>query len=85
MLIPENLEETVRNLRTKDLQCQEILEKSYMLSEGYFRALESLRPSDRACVQQYHDLCEDLKERTVQLIASYYAIHGATAFVNTDL
>ena len=85
MLIPENLEETILHLRENDTQCQELLEKSCALSEEYFRALESLDPAIRACVQQYYELCEDLEDRTVQLIAAHYAVRGATAFVNTEL
>ncbi len=85
MLIPENLEEIVLYLRKNDTQCQKFLEKSRALSVQYFRILESLAPDDRACLQQYLDLCEDLEDRTAQLLAAHYAIHGATAFVNTEL
>ena len=59
-------------------------EKSCALSEEYFRDLESLDPAVRACVQQYHELCEDLEDRTVQLIAAHYAVHGANVLVNTQ-
>ena len=85
MLIPENLEEIIFQLRANDPQCLELLEKSCALSEKYFQALESLDPANRACVQQYHELCEDLEDRTAQLIAAHYAIHGAAAFVNIEL
>ena len=84
MLIPDNLEETILHLRENDTQYQELLDKCCALTEEYFRVLESLHPNDRACLQQYRDLCEDLEDRTVQLIAAHYAIHGATAFVNTQ-
>ena len=85
MLIPEDLEQTILQLRKNDPQCQQLLEKSYALSEKYFQILESLDPADRACLQQYRDLCEDLEDRTAQLIAAHYAVHGATVFVNTQL
>lgn len=85
MLIPEKLEETLLYLRKNDPQCQELLEKSYGLTEQYFQILESLDPADRACLQQYRDLCEDLEDRTVELVAAHYAIHGAAALVNTEL
>ena len=84
MLVPVNLEETIMNLRANDAQSQELLKKSELLSQGYFRVLESLDPTDRVCVQQYLDLCEDLEDRTVQLVAAHYAACGATAFVNTE-
>ena len=85
MLIPDDLEQTIQNLRANDSRCRELLGKSYALSERYFQVLESLSPAGRACVQQYCDLCEDLEDRTVQLIAAHYAIHGAAAFVNTEV
>ena len=85
MLIPENLEETIFHLRENDTQCLNLLEKCCALSEKYFQILESLDPADRACLQQYRDLCEDLEDRTAQLIAAHYAIHGAAVFVNTEL
>lgn len=85
MLTPDNLEEITRNLRAKDAQCQEILEKSYALSEKYFQILDALCDEDKACVQQYLDLCEDLEDRTLQLVAVYYAANGAVQFVNTDM
>ena len=84
MLVPVNLEETIMNLRANDAQSQEVLQKCEVLSQEYFRVLESLDAADRACVQQYLDLCEDLEDRTAQLIAAHYAACGATAFVNTD-
>ena len=84
MLIPENLEETILHLRENDTQCQELLKKSYVLAEEYFRILESLGPADRACLQQYRDLCGDLEDRTVKLIAAQYAINGANVLVNTQ-
>ncbi|MBE6947369.1 MAG: hypothetical protein E7454_03880 [Ruminococcaceae bacterium] len=84
MLIPENLEKTIQNLRASDPQCREMLEKSYAQSEKYFRILESLTPADRARVQQYHDLCEDLEDRTAQLIAAHYALQSAVDFENTE-
>lgn len=85
VLIPDNLEETIQHLRRSDTQCQEFLGKSRALSVEYFRILESLAPADRACLQQYLDLCEVLEDRTVQLVAAHYAIHSATAFVNPEL
>ena len=85
MLIPDNLEETILYLRKNDGQCQVLLEKSNALSQEYFRVLELLDPADRACVQQYHDLCEDLEDRTIQLIAAHYAIYGAVSFINTEM
>ena len=85
MLIPENLEETILELRMNDPQCQQLLEKSYALSEQYFQVMESLNPADRELIQQYLALCEDVEDRTVQLVAAHYATHGATAFVNTEL
>lgn len=85
MLTPENLDETVRCLRRSDTQCQELLKKSRALSEEYFRILESLTPTDRTCLQQYLDLCEDLEDRTIQLVATHYAIHGTGVFVNPEL
>ena len=84
MLVPVNLEETIMNLRANDAQSQELLKKSELLSQEYFRVLESLDAADRACVQQYLDLCEDLEDRTVQLVAAHYATCGTTAFVNTE-
>ena len=84
MLIPEDLEKTIQLLRSNDAQCQELLEKSYALSEQYFRILESLNPVDKAYLQQFQDLFEDLEDRTLQLIAAHYAIHGAAALVNTE-
>ena len=85
MLIPENLEETILELRMNDPQCQQLLEKSYALSEQYFQVMESLNPADRELIQQYLALCEDIEDRTAQLVAAHYATHGATAFVNTEL
>ena len=85
MLIPENLEQTVRNLKENDPKIQLLLEKSYLLSVEYFRVLESLDPADRACIQQYHDLCEDLEDRIVGLVAAHYATHGTSMLVNTQL
>ena len=85
MLTPDNLEKVIQNLRENDAQCQEMLEKTYALSEKYFQLLESLRAEDRSCMQQYLDLCEELEDRTLQLVASHYALNGATAFVNTDM
>ena len=84
VLIPEDLEKTIQLLRKNDAQCQELLEKSYALSEQYFRILESLNPVDKACLQQFQDLFEDLEDRTLQLIAAHYAIHGAAALVKTE-
>ena len=84
MLIPENLEQTIRNLKANDPQFQLLLEKSYLLSVEYFRVLESLDPADRAWIQQYHDLCEDLEDRIVGLVAAHYATHGASVLVNSE-
>ena len=84
MLIPDNLEETILHLRESDAQCQELLKKSCALSEEYFRALESLPPAVRACVRQYQELCEDLEDRTLQLIAAHYAVNGTNVLVNTQ-
>ena len=82
MLVPDDLEETILHLRENDPQCQELLKKSYALADEYFQILELLGAANRACLQQYRDLCEDLEDRTIQLIATHYAIHGATKFVN---
>ena len=84
MMVPENLEETIMNLRANDAQCQKMLEKSIALSREYFRVLESLNPADRDCVQQYHDLCEDLEDRTVALVAAHYAACGAASYMKTE-
>lgn len=84
MLVPENLEETIMNLRANDPQCQELLKKSEVLSQEYFRVLESLDSADRACMQQYYDLCEDLEDRTIQLVAVHYAGCGTAVLVNTE-
>ena len=85
MLIPDKLEEIVRDLRANDALCQEMLNKSYALSEEYFRILEALNSADRICLQQYHDLCEDLEDRTLQLVAAYFAVNGATVYANTEV
>ena len=84
MLIPENLEETIQYLRKNDPQCQKLLEKSYALTENYFRILEALDPADRACLQEYSDLREDLEDRTAQLLATHYALYGAAVLENTE-
>lgn len=84
VLIPENLEETILHLRENDTQCQELLKKSCALSEKYFQVLEALDPADRVCVQQYRELCEDLEDRTLQLIAAHYAVNGTNVLVNTQ-
>lgn len=85
MLVPEDLEEIIQQLRRNDAQCQALLEKSYALSEQYFRILESLDPADKACLQQYQDLCEDLEDRTVQLIAIHYALCGTKVLKDSEL
>lgn len=85
MLVPEDLEEIIQQMRRNDAQCRELLEKSYALSEQYFRILESLDPTDKACLQQYQDLCGDLEDRTVQLIATHYALHGTKVLNDPEL
>ena len=85
MFVPEDLEEMIQQLRRNDAQCQELLKKSYALSEQYFRILESLDPADKACLQEYQGLCEDLEDRTVQLVSIHYAINGTKVLKNTEL
>jgi hypothetical protein len=82
---PEDLQEMIQQLRRNDARCQELLEKSYALSEQYFRILESLSPDDRACMQEYQGLCEDLEDRTIQLIAAHYALCGTKALRAVEL
>ncbi len=85
MLVPEDLEEIIQQLRRNDAQCRELLEKSYVLSEQYFRILDSLEPDDKACLLQHQGLCEDLEDRTVQLIAAHYALHGTKVLKDSEL
>lgn len=85
MFVPEDLEEIIGQLRRNDPKCQELLEKSYALSEQYFRILESLDPADKACLQQYQGLCEDLEDRTIQMIATHYVFHRPVGLINTEM
>ena len=85
VFVPEDLDEIIQRLRRNDAQCRELLEKSYVLSEQYFRILDSLEPDDKACLQQHQGLCEDLEDRTVQLIAAHYAIHGTMVLKDSEL
>ena len=85
MFVPEDLDEIIQRLRRNDARCQELLEKSYALSEQYFRILESLDPADKACLQEYQGLCEDLEDRTVQLVSIHYAINGTKVLKNTAM
>ena len=85
VMIPDDLEETIVQLRINDPQCRELVEKCCAMAEEYFRILESLPPDDRACLEQYRDLCEDLEDRTVQLIAAHYALHGTKVLKDSEL
>ena len=85
MFVPEDLEEMIQQLRRNDVQCQELLKKSYALSEQYFRILEALDPDDRACMREYQGVCEDLEDRTVRLVATHYALTGTKVLKNTEL
>jgi hypothetical protein len=85
MFVPEDLDEIIQRLRRNDARCQELLEKSYALSEQYFRILESLAPADRDCLEEYLSMCEELEDRTVQLIAAHYAIHGTKVLKDSEL
>ena len=82
---PEDLQKRIQQLRRNDARCQELLKKSYALSEQYFRIMESLSPEDRACMQEYQAVSEDLDDRTIQLIATHYALCGTKALRAVEL
>ena len=80
MLVPEKLEETISILRKNDAFYQEKLDKICAMSEDYFRIMGSLNEADREILEQYMELTQELDERTVQLVATHYAIKGATIY-----
>ena len=80
MLVPEKLEETISILRKNDPVYHNILKKIYTLNEDYFRIMESLDETDRKILEQYMDLTDELDERTVQLVATHYALAGANTY-----
>ena len=82
VFVPEDLDEIIQRLRRNDARCQELLEKSY---EQYFRILESLAPADRDCLEEYLSLCEELEDRTVQLVSIHYAINSTKVLKNTAM
>ena len=80
MLVPDKLEKTVSILRKNDAFYQEKLDKICAMSEDYFRIMESLSKADRESLEQYMELTQEMDERTVQLVATHYALAGARKF-----
>ena len=80
MFVPDKLEETISILRKNDAFYQEKLHEICAMSEDYFRIMDSLNDVDRKTLEQYMALTEELDERTVQLVATHYALAGAKAY-----
>ena len=80
MMVPDQLDETILALRKADGEYLALMEQACALSEDYFRILDTLDTADREHLQRYLDLCQDMEDRTVQLVAAYFAINGAAGY-----
>ena len=80
MLVPEKLETTISILRKNDTVYQEKLDKICAMSEDYFRIIDSLSKADREILEQYMELTQEMDERTVQLVATHFALAGAKTY-----
>ena len=82
MMVPDKLDETVLALRKSDEEYLALMEQACALSEEYFRILDALNEADRACLQRYSDLCQDMEDRTVELVAAHFALNSAAVYKN---
>lgn len=85
MMVPDQLDEIVLALRKADGVYLALMEQACALSEDYFRILDTLDTADREHLQSYLDLCQDMEDRTVQLVAVHFAINGAAGYKNEEI
>ena len=85
MMVPDKLDETVLALRKADGEYLALMEQVCALSEDYFRILDTLDAADREHLQRYMELCQDMEDRTVRLVAMHFAVNGAAGYKNEEI
>ena len=85
MMVPDKLDETVLALRKADGEYLALMEQACALSEDYFRILDTLDAADRERLQCYLDLCQDMEDRTIKLVATHFAVNGAADYKNEGI
>ena len=85
MMVPDQLDETILALRKADGEYLALMEQACALSEDYFRILDTLNAADRAIFERYLGLCQDMDDRTIQLVATHFAINGAVGYRNKEM
>lgn len=83
-MIPYDYVAVEQKLTDEDARYREAEQECMKIADDYERVLRELSTEDRYAVERFYELRMDMEGRAAQLLATYYAVQGATEFVKED-